>query len=102
MKRLWLMLALAACGTDPHHGQGNVETGGACVASDDCASAYCEWPDGHACTDGTAGVCTAVLAGQNCPDIVDPVCGCNGKTYPNACIAHTAGESVAYRGSCRS
>jgi hypothetical protein len=29
-----------------------------------------------------------------------PVCGCNGKTYSNACIAKAAGVDVASQGSC--
>jgi hypothetical protein len=30
-----------------------------------------------------------------------PVCGCDNKTYPNACSAARAGSSVAYLGPCR-
>ncbi|NDW02799.1 Kazal-type serine protease inhibitor family protein [Jiella pacifica] len=29
-----------------------------------------------------------------------PVCGTDGKTYPTACVAHSAGMSVASTGSC--
>jgi hypothetical protein len=102
MKRLWVgvwVLAIAACGTD-HHGAGIVPTGGACAASDDCASAYCAWPDGHVCTDGTRGTCTASVANQICSNVEDPVCGCDGMTYANACYANSAGESVASKGAC--
>jgi hypothetical protein len=31
-----------------------------------------------------------------------PVCGCNGHTYSNACMAATDGQSVSYAGPCRS
>jgi hypothetical protein len=35
-----------------------------------------------------------------CPAILDPVCGCNGVVYPNACQAARAGVSVKKKGRC--
>lgn len=35
-----------------------------------------------------------------CTEVHDPVCGCDGKTYGNACKANMAGVSVAYPGTC--
>ena len=61
---------------------------------------YCDFPVGTAC--GAAdqfGTCRT--RPEICPDIFMPVCGCDNKTYPNACSAARAGSSVAYLGPCR-
>jgi hypothetical protein len=60
-----------------------------------------ETPAGQGC-DGelvdAAGICQALP--QACTEEYDPVCGCDGKTYGNACEAHASGSSVAKKGAC--
>ena len=36
-----------------------------------------------------------------CPQVVDPVCGCNKKTYPSACEAECDGISIYTAGACK-
>lgn len=37
---------------------------------------------------------------QVCPMIYRPVCGADGRTYPNACHAERAGVGLAHDGAC--
>ena len=71
-------------------------TRGAPPCADDM---FCDFPNGSQCgaADG-GGMCRP--RPQACPDVVDPVCGCDGETYGNACVAATSGVDVLRPGRC--
>lgn len=66
-----------------------------CNSNSDCSTKeYCKKESCDA-----AGKCTA--KGQLCPEILAPVCGCDGKTYENKCFAALSGINIKHDGKCK-
>lgn len=79
---------------------------GACTyysaASDTCPTGYYCFIDTGLCWEMQAepGLCISMSSSYCIGDYYAPQCGCDGKTYSNACMAASAGANIAYDGEC--
>ena len=82
----------------------NVASEGPCKGDKVCKMGTSPCPVGAFCKAvgdfqcGGAGTCAPLP--QMCQTLLLPVCGCDGKTYPNACSAAAVGINVAAKGEC--
>lgn len=70
------------------------------IAGIRCAAGlYCDFaPEASCGAYDRSGTCRVMP--EACRQDDDPVCGCDGRTYSNACVAATAGISVRSSGEC--
>ena len=73
-----------------------------CASNGDCGAPneYCHIDNGCKVTGAKMGDCKPKPGA--CPEMYAPVCGCDGKTHGNSCVAHSKGINVAHTGPCKS
>lgn len=84
-------LALGACNSDASPEPGRAPDPPAAGADASCTSASAPNAEGR-----------CAPRPQVCPMIYHPVCGADGRTYPNVCHAERAGVALAHGGACES
>ena len=76
----------------------DAQTCGGCAATDCEPDLFCERRPGQ-CDDPTAvGIC--IEPPDACPDVYEPVCGCDGQTYSNNCERRQARVGLRHPGPC--
>lgn len=105
-RRLLLTAALAlgslAAAAPPRRGIGEAAAARGCKANADCAAdEFCARLFGR-CEE--KGICEARPKAEDCRERghihVKPVCGCDGKSYDNACLAAVEAVNVKSEGKC--
>ncbi len=80
----------------------NIASEGTCLNEGECnTNADCRATDYCVFDNGCRGPGTCEPRPRSCtPQIFNPVCGCDGRTYGNPCEAARAGVNIANMGAC--
>ncbi len=76
-----------------------------CAENSECVTGFCMKEDSlgkfgvNACDKGATGICKAKP--KTCPEVDQPICGCDNIRYKNSCLAFKSGINVSQRVSCQ-
>ncbi len=73
---------------------------GGCAAGVCSPGSFCESPPGLCESVPEVGLCVEIP--EVCPEVFEPVCGCDGETYGNDCERRRAGIGMLHPGPCQS
>lgn len=91
-----LLVSFAGC-KDKYSPTDNIKCGG--VEKLTCPSGYtCDYPENTCNDERVEGLCFKTP--EACTEQYEPVCGCDGNTYPNDCKRLMNGTPLAYTGEC--
>lgn len=85
-------------GAFPDGGNGSGEECGGFAGRPCAADQFCDFGRDTCGASDETGTCRPRPLG--CPDVFDPVCGCDGTVHGNGCDANAAGVDVDANGNC--
>jgi hypothetical protein len=79
-----------------------MQPGETCTDAHPCANGLlCIPSDRHCNVEWEGGTCALPAKTVACDrEETNPVCGCDGKTYANACLARVSGAGIAHAAEC--
>ena len=91
-----VLISFAGC-KDKYSPTDNLKCGG--VEKLACPENYtCDYPENTCNDEKVEGLCFKTP--EACTQQIEPVCGCDGKTYSNDCMRLMEGTPLAYTGEC--
>ena len=101
---VFCLVLLASCSKQGEPSRYPDRPGGECsrVAGATCDTGFvCHYAPNAECGEaGAQGACFPMPS--NCTKDYSPICGCDGRTYVNICVAHSHGVSPRQSGECPS
>jgi len=92
------------CSRDGARCTDQMQPGETCTDAHPCAAGLlCIPSTAHCNVEWEGGTCALPAKTVTCDrEETNPVCGCDGKTYANACLARVSGAGISHAAECTS